>query len=99
MLICLKLHRNGAGNALYNIKDKFAEIFQLKISVLHLSMCIFKAGLSSLSDGWTKHKEKVPDVSDSNQNIETICNCKLKITELMIFIHQKGAEKLVEDEL
>ena len=74
---------------MYNIKDKFAEIFQLQISVLHQSMCIFKAGLSSLSDGWTKCKEKVPDVSDSNQNIEAICNSKLKITELKRFIHQR----------
>ena len=25
-------------------------------------MCIFKAGLSSLSDGWAKYKENVPDI-------------------------------------
>ena len=24
---------------------------------------------SSLSDGWAKYKEKVPDVSDSSQNV------------------------------
>ena len=34
-------------------------------------MCIFNSGLSSPYDGWTKHKEKVPDVSDPYQNIET----------------------------
>ena len=34
-------------------------------------VCFFKAGLSSLSDGWAKNKEKVPDVSHSNQNIQT----------------------------
>ena len=34
-------------------------------------MRIFKASLSSLSNGWVKYKEKVPDVLDSNQNIET----------------------------
>ena len=48
--------------------------------VLHLSMCIFKAGLSGLYDGWTKYKEKVPDASDLNQNVETTCNYKLKFT-------------------
>ena len=41
-----------------------------------------KAGLSSSYDGWVKCKEKVPDVSDPNQNVETTCNSKLKFTEL-----------------
>ena len=41
---------------------------------------VFKAGLSSSYDGWAKCKEKVPDVSDSNQNVETTCNSKLKFT-------------------
>ena len=27
-------------------------------------------------------KKKVPDVSDSSQNVETTCNSKLKFTEL-----------------
>ena len=55
-------------------------------------MCIFKAGLSSLSGGWVKCQEKVPDVSDSNQNVETTCNSKIKFTELKgLFI--KRAQK------
>ena len=29
-----------------------------------------------------KHKEKVPDVSYSNQNIEITCNSKLKFSQL-----------------
>ena len=41
------------------------------MSVLHHSLSIFKAAVSSLSDGWAKYKEKVSDVSDSNQNFET----------------------------
>ena len=41
---------------------------------------VFKAGLSSSYDGWAKCKEKVPDVSDPNQNVETICNFQLKFT-------------------
>ena len=52
------------------------------MSVLHQSMCIFKVGLSNLSDGWAKYKEKVPDVPDPNQNVETTCNSKLKFLEL-----------------
>ena len=41
---------------------------------------VFKAGLSSSYDGWAKCKEKLSDVSDRNQNAETICNSKLKFT-------------------
>ena len=52
------------------------------MSVLHQSMRVFKTGLSILSDGWAKYKEKVPDVSDPNQNVETTSNSKLKFTEL-----------------
>ena len=62
-------------------------------------MCMFKAGLSGLSGGWTKHKEKVPDVSDSNQSIETICNSNSKLQNLKDLFIKKGAEKLVKDEL
>ena len=90
-VIYFNLQRNGTGNGLSNIKDTFAESFHLQISLLHQSMCIFKAGLSGLSDGWAKYKENAPKVSDSNQNIETKCNSKLKFTELKRFIHQKRA--------
>ena len=45
-------------------------------------MCVLKAAFSSLYDGWAKYKEKVPDMSDPNQNVETTCNSKLKFTEL-----------------
>ena len=38
------------------------------------------AGLSSSCDGWEKCKEKVPDVSDPNQNVETRSHSKLKFT-------------------
>ena len=54
--------------------------FQLQISVLQQGMWFFKAVLPSLSDGLAKYKEKVPDVSDPNQNVETTCNSKLKFT-------------------
>ena len=52
------------------------------MSVLHQTMCIFKTGLSSSYDGWAKYNEKVPDVSEPNQNVETTCNSKLKFTWL-----------------
>ena len=76
----VQFQRGGAGNGSSNIKDTFAESLQLQMSVLHQSMCIFKAGLSSSYDCWAKYKEKVPDVSDPNQNVETTCNSKLKFT-------------------
>ena len=60
-------------------------------------MCIFKAGLLSLSDVWAKYKEKVPDMSDSSQNLETTCNSKLKFAELKdLFIKriQKNLSKM-----
>ena len=79
-LIWFNLQRDGTENGLSNIKDTFAESLQLQMSVLHQSMCIFKAGLSSSYDCWAKYKEKVPDVSDPNQNVETTCNSKLKFT-------------------
>ena len=79
-LIWFNLQRDGTKDGLYNIKDIFVEIFQRKILVLHQSMCIFKAVLSSLYGGWAKYKEKVPDVSDPNQNVETKCNSKIKFT-------------------
>ena len=80
MLTWFNLERDGTKNGLSNIKDIFAESFQLQISVLHQSICIFKAGLSSSYDGCAKYKEKVPDVPDSNQNVETTCISKLKFT-------------------
>ena len=67
------------------------------MSVLHQSMCICKAGLSSLSGDLGKYKEKLPDVSDPNQNVETTCNSKLKFTELKdLFIKrvQKNLSKM-----
>ena len=40
----------------------------------------FSGGLSSSYDGWAKCKEKVPDVSDPNQNVETRSHSKLNFT-------------------
>ena len=67
-LIWFNLQRDGTGNGLSNTKDTFAKSLKLQISLLHQSMRIFKAGLSSLYDGLAKYKEKVSDVSDPNQN-------------------------------
>ena len=77
-LIWFNLQRDGTGNGLSNIKDTFAESLQLQMSVLQQSMCIFKVCLSSSYDCWAKYKEKVTDVSDPNQNVETTCNFKFK---------------------
>ena len=80
MLIWFNLQRDGIKNQLSNIKDTFAESLQLHMSILHKSMCIFKAGLLSSYYGWAKYKEKVPCVSDPNQNVETTCHSKLNFT-------------------
>ena len=69
-LIWLNLQRDGTGNGLSNVN-------------LHQSLRIFKAGLPSsnvMMCGWAKYKEKVPNVSDPNQNVETTYNSKLKFT-------------------
>ena len=50
-LIWFNLQRDGTGNGLSNIKDTFAESLQLQMSLLHQSMRIFKAGLSSSFGG------------------------------------------------
>ena len=46
-LIWFSLQIGETGNGLSNIKDTSVEGLQVQISVLHQSMCIFKAGLSS----------------------------------------------------
>ena len=56
-LIWFNLQRDGTGNGLSNTKDTFAQSLQLQISVLHQSMCILKAGLSSSYDGQAKKKK------------------------------------------
>ena len=73
-LIWFNLQRDGTRNGLSNITETFAENLQLQMSVLHQSMSIFHS--------WSLHKckEKLPDVSDPKQNVETICNSKVKFT-------------------
>ena len=57
-LIWFNLQKDETGNGLSNIKDTFAESLQLQMSVLHQSICIFKASVSSLYDCWAIYKEK-----------------------------------------
>ena len=79
-LVWFSLQRNGTGNGLSNIKYIFQEFLQLQMLSLHQSMCIFKAGLSSSYYDWAKYKEKVHDMSDPDQNVETTCNSELSFT-------------------
>ena len=72
-LIWFNLQRDGTRNRLSNIKETFEESLQLQMSV-------FNAGLSSSYYGWAKCKEKVPDASDPNQNVETRSHSKLTFT-------------------
>ena len=53
---------------------------QFCTNVCYEHLPVFKAGLSSSYDGWAKCKEKLPDVSGRNQNVETTCNSKLTFT-------------------
>ena len=50
------------------------------VSSVLQSMCIFKALKSSSYDCWVIYKEKVPGMSDPNQNVKTTYNSKLKFT-------------------
>ena len=84
-LIWFNLQRGGTENGLSNIKDIFAESLQLQMSVLDQSMCIFKALASQVYDCWAKCKEKVPDVSDPNQNVETTCNSNSSLHNFKIY--------------
>ena len=81
-LIWFNLQRDGTRNGLSNNKETFTENLQLKMSVLCTKVWPFsKAGLSSsYRAGQNKCKEKVPGVSDPNQNVETTCSSKLKFT-------------------
>ena len=81
-LIWFNLQIDGTRNGLSNIKKTFTENLQLKMSVLCTKVWPFsKAGLSSsYMAGQNKCKEKVPDVSDPNQNVETTCNFILTFT-------------------
>lgn len=92
-----ELQINGNGNWLSNIKDASTEWFQLQTSVLYQIICISKAGVASLRHVLAKYKDRVSDVSDSNQNIGELCNTKLKLPELKDLCI-KSTEKLVKDE-
>ena len=53
-------------------------------------MCIIQAVVSSLSVDWAQYEEKVPGVSDSDENVETTSISKLKFTDLFIKRVQKN---------
>ena len=92
----LNSQRNGTGNRLSNIKDTFAETFQLQLSLLHQIM-VSRDDLSSLSYDWAKSKEKAPDVSDAKQNVETTYSSKFQFIEhkdLFIKMVQKIQPKM-----
>ena len=92
-----ELQINGNGNWLSNIKDASTEWFQLQTSVLYQIIYISKAGVASLRHVLAKYKDRVSDVSDSNQNIGELCNTKLKLPEFKDLCI-KSTEKLVKDE-
>ena len=83
-LIWFNLQRDGRKNGLPNIKETFSESLKLQMSVLHQRMNIFQSSMLvsqvHMTAGKNVAKEKVPDVSDPNQNVETRRDSKLKFT-------------------
>ena len=72
--MCFKLQRNGTENGSSCIKDTYKERFYVQIS---------NDGYLSFRHVQVKYKYKVPDISlDSNQNVETSCKSKFKLSEL-----------------
>ena len=59
--------------------SRILQQIQLQIPILDESMCIIKAGLSSLRYVREEYKDKVPDVSDFHRNIGTSCNSKFNL--------------------
>ena len=81
-LIWFNLQRDGTGNGFSNIKNTFTESLQQQMSV---QRCASSMWSLKLIDGWTKYKEKVSDVSHSNQNLEKKQSFKfMEITDLFI---------------
>ena len=71
----------------FNIEDEtHFHILNKMIKKIHQKnlvpwICAFARLVSQVHDCWAKCKEKVPDVSDPNQNVETTSNSKLKFTQ------------------
>ena len=79
ILIWFNLQRDGTRNGLPNIKETFSESLQLQMSNVYTNVCA-SSSLQGSYDGWAKCKEKVTNVSDPNQNVETRNHSKLKFT-------------------
>ena len=77
-LIWFNLQRDGTKNGLSNIKETCTENLQFSAPKYeHFPRFVSQVDMMV---GQNKCKEKVPDVSDPNQNVETACNSKLKFT-------------------
>ena len=85
ILFCIK-------QPLICFKDTFTKRFQLQMFILYQSMRICKDGLSSLRVDLTNYKDEVPNVSDSNQNIETTCKL-IKLKDLFIKSTEKNIQR------
>ena len=77
-LIWFNLQRGGTKNGLPNIKETFTENLHFSAPKYeHFPRLVSQVHMMA---GQKKCKEKVPDVSDPNQNVEKTCNSKLKFT-------------------
>ena len=69
-----------------------------KVCICECQFCtehfpVFSAGLSSSYDGWAKCKEKVLDMSDPNQNVETRSHSTLQSLQNSRIYLSKGCRK------
>ena len=91
-LICFKLQRSGTEINLHTSRILF-----WKDSSKKCQLCTkVRAPSRLVSQVWGKYKDEVPDMSGSNQSVETSCKNKLKLKELKDFCF-KSKEKLATE--
>ena len=100
-LIWFNWQRDGTGNGLSNTEDTFAESLQLQFSVLYQSMCILKQQGWSLKFIWwiSKILRKSIWCVRSQSKWWNYTQFQTQVYINQRFIHEKGAEKLVNVEL
>ena len=78
-LTWFNLQGDGTRNGLSNIKETLVAT-NVSFAPTHKHFPVFNVGLSNSYDSWAKCIEKVPDVSDPNQIVETRSHSKLQFT-------------------
>ena len=97
-LIWFNLQRDGTRNGLPNIKETFAEILRLQMSVLpqRMSMSIFQSSRLVSQDHMMIEQNVKIKYLMFQIPIKMLKQLETTNSSLHNFIHQKGAEKLVK---